>query len=106
MIEWTGEDAESKIQEGEATVLYVQTPMCGTCQLAKRMLTVVEAALGIKVGTVNLNYAPYLAERYEIESVPCLLVFKRGIVTKRMYAFQSVDFIYNELQKLDIFPKK
>lgn len=106
MIEWTGAEAEYEIQNGENTVLYVQTPMCGTCQLAKKMMAVVEAAMGLTVGAVNLNYAPHLAERYEIESVPCLLVFRNGVVKKQMYAFHSVDFIYHELQQLDIFPKK
>lgn len=106
MIEWTGAEAENEIEKEAARILYVHTPMCGTCQLAKRMLTVVEAALGVTMGIVNLNYAPQLAERLEIESVPCLLVVQKGSVLKQMYAFQSVDFIYHELQALDIFPKK
>ncbi|MCQ8147219.1 thioredoxin, partial [Weissella confusa] len=42
MIDWTGAEATALIENEEKTVLYVYTPMCGTCQLAKKMLTVVE----------------------------------------------------------------
>ncbi len=40
------------------------------------MLTVVEMTIeDLKIGMLDLNYAPHLAKEYGIESVPCLLVF-------------------------------
>ena len=76
VIDWTGAEATALIENEEKTVLYVYTPMCGTCQLAKKMLTVVEMTIeGLKIGMLDLNYAPYLAKEYGIESVPCLFFF-------------------------------
>ncbi len=99
MTEWTGDQAVERILNEEQTILYVYTPLCGTCQLAKKMLTVVEAALpSLKIGMLDLNYAPHLAREFQIESVPCLLLFDKGELTKRIYAFQSVDFLYHELK--------
>ncbi|MDM5157114.1 thioredoxin family protein [Bacillus sp. DX1.1] len=99
VIDWTGDEAVALIADQERTVLYVYTPMCGTCQLAKKMLTVVEAAISdLKIGMLDLNYAPYLAREYAIESVPCLLVFEQGILIKKIYAFHSVEYLYTELQ--------
>ncbi|EMA6342341.1 thioredoxin family protein [Bacillus cytotoxicus] len=99
VIDWTGAEAADFIVNQEKTVLYVYTPMCGTCQLAKKMLTVVEAAIvDLEVGMLDLNYAPHLAREYEIESVPCLLIFENGTLKKKIYAFHSVEYLYKELQ--------
>ncbi|AWC30381.1 thioredoxin family protein [Bacillus cytotoxicus] len=99
VIDWTGAEAANLIVNQEKTVLYVYTPMCGTCQLAKKMLTVVEATIvDLEVGMLDLNYAPHLAREYEIESVPCLLIFENGTLKKKIYAFHSVEYLYKELQ--------
>lgn len=56
VIDWTGAEATALIENEEKTVLYVYTPMCGTCQLAKKMLTVVEMTIeGLKIGMLDLN---------------------------------------------------
>lgn len=99
MIDWTGHEATVAVRDQDKTVLYVYTPMCGTCQLAKKMLTVVEAALPhLEIGMLNVNYAPHFARAYQIESVPCLLVFEKNQLVKKIYAFQSVEYLYMELQ--------
>lgn len=99
MIDWTGHEAAVAVRDQEKTVLYAYTPMCGTCQLAKKMLTVVEVALPhLEIGMLNVNYAPHFAREYQIESVPCLLIFEKNQLVKKIYAFQSVEYLYTELQ--------
>ncbi|USK96637.1 thioredoxin family protein [Bacillus tropicus] len=99
VIDWTGAEATALIENEEKTVLYVYTPMCGTCQLAKKMLTVVEMTIeDLKIGMLDLNYAPHFAKEYGIESVPCLLVFENRTLMKKIYAFHSVEYLYTELK--------
>lgn len=101
MIDWTELQANDKISQRELAIIYLYTPLCGTCQVAKKMLTVVEAAVpGLDIGMINVNYARELALSYEVESVPCLLVFQQGKILKRIYAFQSVEYLYHELKPL------
>ena len=38
-----------------------------------------------------------LAVDYEIESVPCLLIQKDGIVQHKIYAFQSVPYLLEKI---------
>ncbi|EIT87148.1 thioredoxin [Fictibacillus macauensis ZFHKF-1] len=91
-------------QSNEETVaLYIQTPLCGTCKVGKRMvdlaLTVYEAEHpSPQLGACNLNEVPELAETYSITSVPCLLFIKRGIAVKQMYAMKSVDYLYENMK--------
>ena len=79
--------------------LYLYTPMCGTCQVAGKMLDVIEAMnIEVPIERINLNYHEELSKQFEVESVPCLLLLQEGKLSKKIYAFQSVPYIYEEIQ--------
>ena len=101
MQEWTETEVQLAVDQGKTFCLYVYTPMCGTCQVASKILTVsIELVPQLLVGKMNLNFFPDMAVKYEIESVPCLLIFKEGKWINKVYAFQSVPYIYNLLKNL------
>jgi thioredoxin 1 len=96
----TTESIQTFITKPKAS-LYLYTPMCGTCQVAGRMLDVVEAMnIDVPLERINLNYHEDLSRQFEIESVPCLLLFEKGKLKKKIYAFQSVPYIYEEIRSL------
>ncbi|MGM0875439.1 MAG: thioredoxin family protein [Bacillota bacterium] len=98
MIEW--EEIQLTIQNEGLMVLYMYTPMCGTCQVAKRMLSVVDELLpSIRIHSVNLNYYPEEAKELGIESVPCLLIYEDGQEREKVYAFQSVGNLHELLKQ-------
>lgn len=81
-------------------LVYFYTPMCGTCQVASKMLQVIEQLVEIEMGKMNLNFYPDLARDFEIESVPCLLFVEAGKVRETLYAFQSVPFLLEKIKQL------
>ncbi|OMP67829.1 thioredoxin family protein [Domibacillus epiphyticus] len=86
---------------GPKAALYAYTPMCGTCQVAGKMLDVVEAMnIDVPLRRINLNYHEDIAHLFAIESVPCLLLFSNGKLIKKIYAFQSVPYIYEEIRSV------
>lgn len=98
MIEW--EEKELTIQREGLMVLYLYTPMCGTCQVAKRMLSVVDELVpAIQIYSVNLNYFPNEAKELGIESVPCLLIYENGQEMEKVYAFQSVGYLLEKIKQ-------
>ena len=100
MKEWTKKQWQEVMNQEKLAAFYLYTPMCGTCAVATKMLTVVEELLPqVPIGKANLNYIEELAYEYEIESVPCLLVAREGHVTEKLYAFQSVLNLYEILKK-------
>ncbi|MGD7006709.1 thioredoxin family protein [Metabacillus sp. 84] len=99
MIEVNEKQLSSLIEE-DRLILYLYTPFCGTCQLAKRMLTVVDETVPeTDIHMANLNYLPGFPERWEVESVPCLLIFEKGKLHTKQYAFQSVEFLYKLIKQ-------
>ncbi|MBS4173963.1 thioredoxin family protein [Bacillus sp. FJAT-49736] len=82
-------------------ILYLYTPLCGTCQVASKILGVIEELLpALQMFKADLNYFPKLAEEFQIESVPCLLLLQNGRLKEKIYAFQSVPYIYEKLKKI------
>ncbi|MEH7178990.1 thioredoxin family protein [Neobacillus vireti] len=99
MNDWNLDEVSSFINHHSSGLIYFYTPLCGTCQVASRMLQVIEKMVDVNIGKMNLNYYPELAEKFEIESVPCLLFIKDGELVEIIYAFHSVPFIYEKIKQ-------
>lgn len=100
MEEWTREEWEKTSKSEEMTAYYLYAPMCGTCQVASKMLSVVkEMMVDVKIGQANLNFVESMAADYQIESVPCLLITEQGKVREKIYAFHSVPYLYEKLKR-------
>jgi thioredoxin 1 len=100
MKEWTTAEWETNSQSANIAAYYLYAPMCGTCQVASKMMEVVEELLpSVKIGQANLNYVENIAVDQQIESVPCLLISENGKISEKIYAFQSVPYLYNRLRK-------
>jgi len=96
-------DEFTKMMENQEInfTLYLYTPLCGTCQVAGRILSVTEELFpSLQMFKTDLNYSPKLAEDYQVESVPCLLLFQNGELKEKIYAFHSVPYLYEKLNSL------
>ncbi len=57
---------------------------CGPCRMVAPVLEdVANERTDIKVGKINIDEEPSLAERYGIMSIPTMLVFKNGKVSAK-----------------------
>ncbi|WP_163098937.1 thioredoxin family protein [Peribacillus alkalitolerans] len=94
------EQLQHNVKSQKLFGLYIYTPICGTCQVASKMLTVVESMLPeLKIERIDLNFLPDIANHYKIESVPCFLLFENGTLVERIYAFQSVPDLLAKLKR-------
>ncbi|RPF50354.1 thioredoxin family protein [Aquisalibacillus elongatus] len=98
MIEINRENAQFLIKKKDYHIVFVNSPFCGTCKVAGRMLEYIEETMGDKkFYELNATLAPDLMQQYEITSVPCLIVFKNGEPVDRMYTFHSVPYVLKEM---------
>ncbi|MBY9082048.1 thioredoxin family protein [Paenibacillus sp. HN-1] len=77
--------------------VFLESPFCGTCKVAKRMLEVACRLIPeeIQVVSGNINMLPELVYRYRISSIPALLIFNRdrSILPGVYYRFHSVETV-------------
>ncbi|THE14204.1 thioredoxin [Bacillus timonensis] len=100
MKEWKENEIDLKLNNKDEFWLYLYTPMCGTCQVASKMITVVDELLPhVTIGKSDLNYLPKKAIEWQIESVPCLMHLKNGKVIEKYYAFHSVPYLLEIVSK-------
>ena len=59
---------------------------CGPCKLIAPILEEIaaEQAGSIRIAKVNVDEAPDLARRFEVMSIPTLILFEGGVPAKRM----------------------
>ncbi len=98
MEEWSYTDWEKTSTQEDLAAFYLYTPLCGTCAVATKILSVVhELKPELAMGKTNLNYMEELATENQVESVPCLLIQRKGKPVEKVYAFQSVQNILEKL---------
>ena len=94
MIDWKIDQWEERVKDTPVAFLYLYTPLCGTCMVASKMLTILHTMKPeLNIEKLDLNYAPELAKKYEIESVPCLVILADGELKEKVYRFESVPHL-------------
>lgn len=84
-----------KVERNETFAVFLYTPLCGTCQLGAQMLDVIMAIdPNQSIYQINVSYMKELQITYNVESVPCFMLFENGQLAKKIYAMQSVSNLY------------
>ena len=72
---------------------------CGPCRMLSPIVDEnAEECPSIKVCKINIDEQPKLAEKYEVMSIPTLLVFKDGKVFNQSVGVQPKEAILNLLK--------
>ena len=74
---------------------------CGPCKMIAPMLTEIasEQAGKLTIGKLNVDDHPALAMRYGVQSIPTLLVFKDGKLSKTMVGAKGKGALLQELSE-------
>ena len=74
---------------------------CGPCKMIAPILGEIatEQAGNITVAKLNVDENPDLAMRYNVMSIPTLLVFNKGEVAKRLVGAKGKGALLQELQE-------
>lgn len=64
-------------------VLYFSTQWCGPCKMFKPVVQEVSSALGVNINYVDAQHQPDLAQKYQVTSVPTIIIESQGNVVYR-----------------------
>ena len=71
---------------------------CGPCKMIAPILNEIDAEQdGIAIAKVNVDLSPDIARRFEVLSIPTLIVFKDGLPAKRIVGAKPKGALLEEL---------
>jgi len=74
---------------------------CGPCRMVAPILDAIasEHAGRIRIAKLNVDDAPNVTRRFEVMSIPTLLVFKDGVAKKRLVGAKGKGQLLKELEE-------
>jgi thioredoxin 1 len=91
VLEFTDNNFEEEVLKSDKTVLIdFYADWCGPCKMMSPIIDeIAEENSEVKVGKVNVDDNMEVAEKYQIMSIPTILVVKNGSVTKQFVGVTS-----------------
>ena len=83
---------EEVLQSEKPVLVDFWAPWCWPCRMVSPIVDEIGAeASHVKVGKVNIDEQPELAEAFRVMSIPTLILFKNGEEVKRFIGLQTKD---------------
>lgn len=96
------EEEVIKFEKGPVLVDFY-APWCGPCQMQGPIIDALASELegqDLKIGKVNVDESPETAKKYNVMSIPTLVIIKNGEVVDTMMGLQNPEVLK---EKLDSF---
>ncbi len=89
---------EEVLNSNKTTIIDFYADWCGPCKMMSPIIDeIAEENDNIKVGKLNVDEAGDLAAKYNVMSIPTIIIFKNGIENKRFIGVTSKENILNVL---------
>lgn len=99
----TSKNFDEEVVKSEVPVLLdFWATWCGPCMMLSPIIAEIaeEYTDGIKVGKVNIDEEPELAEKFDISVIPTVIIFKDGKSVKQSVGYQNKDGIVSLFENL------
>lgn len=99
----TDANFEEKVLKSEQPVLVdFYADWCGPCRLQGPIIEEVASAVGdkIKIFKMDIDANPQTAQKFQIMSIPTLIIFQKGEIAEKLTGLQSKDFLLEKLNSI------
>jgi len=88
--------------KGKVVLVDFWAVWCAPCRMMAPVLNNVASELmeNNKVGKINIEEQRNLAQKFNVRSIPTLILFKNGIEVKRFVGVKQKDFLLKEIQNI------
>ena len=98
VIDTSDSDFDVVTKSGNWVLVDFWAPWCGPCKMIAPILEEIAVEQeNIKIAKVNVDDSPDLARRYEIMSIPALIVFENGEPAKKLIGAKPKGALLEEI---------
>ena len=97
---FTDANFEAEVLKSEGVVLVdFFAPWCGPCKMMSPVIDkLAEEYKGkVKIGKMDVDESGETAMKYEVQSIPTLIIFKNGAIADKLIGFQSEESLKEKL---------
>jgi thioredoxin 1 len=100
-IIFTDENFDTEVLKADVPVLVdFWAPWCGPCRIQGPVIEALareQEGKPLKIGKLNVDESPQIAQAYNVMSIPTIIVFKGGQVAQQMVGVQQKDALKKAL---------
>ena len=92
---------EEEVLKGEGKILVdFYADWCGPCKIMSPLIDEIaeEGIVNVKVGKINVDESPEIASKFEIMSIPTIMIFENGTPIKTFIGVTDKEVIESELK--------
>ncbi len=100
---FTSENFEEEVLNSKLPVVVdFYADWCGPCKMMAPAVAAMEGIFQgrVKIGKLNVDHAPDIAERYNVMSIPTLIFFKDGKVTQTSVGLIPKETLQEKVEAL------
>ena len=78
MLHVNEESFQKEVLDKDFVVVDFFAEWCGPCRMISPFLESIESEIGVNIVKINIDESPNIATKYEVMSIPTIMIFKKG----------------------------
>lgn len=91
VIEVNESNFDKEVLQCEKVLVDFNATWCGPCRMLKPIIEEFSEKTNVKVCACDVDNSENIAKTYNIYSIPCIILFSNGEVTKRNVGLMTLD---------------
>lgn len=99
MINLTSDSFDKALQENDIMIVDFWADWCGPCKKVAPILEEISNERSVTIGKVHVDEQQDLAIKYDISSIPAMVVFEKGVPVKKVIGAQPKHKLLQEFEE-------
>ena len=94
----TSETFSKALDDNKVVIVDFWADWCGPCKKIAPILDEIASEYNIEIAKVHVDEQPELANKYDVSSIPTLIVFENGLPAKKIVGAQPKHKLIKEFE--------